>query len=339
MNRFDQFHESREDLLTLLGGIVEAVAKPDMFTKSIGEQREIMVNLIESHRFLDLCYLLDARGQQIGDNVAASRRQEKLGGDQADRSYRPYYRLASVADEPTLTEPYQSSANGHLCITVAAPVRDSEGTLLGIIVADCELDRALALLEEDEVRRSFEPYFKIFYAALSAGLLLVSLSLGLHAFLALGPVWSTSVAYGDFSAPFQATILFTVALAVFDLSKTIFEEEVLLRKDVRRHSTTRRTLTRFFAAILIAVSIEGLMLVFKFALGVPGDLMIAATLLLTAAAMMISLGVYVYLGARAELLLIKVQNTKKRVYKGKLNGSSSDRVGRVYNAAEQLCPE
>lgn len=312
MNRFDQFHESREDLLTLLGGIVEAIAKPDLFNKTTSEQREIMASLIESHRFLDLCYLLDANGQQIGDNVAASRRREKLGGDQADRSHRPYYRLASVAIEPTITNPYQSSANGHLCITVAAPVRNIEGDLLGIVVADCELDRALALLEEDEVRRKFEPYFKIFYGALSVGLLMVSLSLGLHAFIALGPVWSTSIAHGEFSAPFQATILFTVALAVFDLSKTIFEEEVLLRKDVRRHSTTRRTLTRFFAAILIAVSIEGLMLVFKYALGVPGNLMTATTLLVTAAIMMVALGLYVYLGARAEMLLIKVRDSKKR---------------------------
>ena len=26
-----------------------------------------MADLIESHKFLDLCYLLDAKGQQIGD--------------------------------------------------------------------------------------------------------------------------------------------------------------------------------------------------------------------------------------------------------------------------------
>lgn len=312
MNRFDQFHESQDDLLILLGGIVDAVAKPSIFAESTSEQRNILVNLIDSHRFLDLCYLLDAQGQQIGNNVAASRRREKLGGDQADRSHRPYYRLASIATEPILTNPYQSSANGHLCITVAAPIRDNDGVLLGMIVADCELDRALALLEEDEARKTFEPYFKIFYAALSTGLLMVSLSLGLHAFLALAPVWSTSIAHGEFSAPFQATILFTVALAVFDLSKTIFEEEVLLRKDIRRHSATRRTLTRFFAAILIAVSIEGLMLVFKYALGVPGNLLTATMLLVTAAIMMVALGLYVYLGARAELLLIKVRDSKRR---------------------------
>ncbi len=311
MNRFEQFHESRKDLLALLGGIVDAVAVPTLLQQNHKERHRILTTLIEGHSFLDLCYLLDAEGLQIGDNAAASRRREKIGGDRVDRSHRPYYRLAFTADEPILTEPYLSLANGHVCITVAAPIKDKAGTLLGMVVADSELDRALALLEEDDVRRGFEPYFKAFYAALSAGLLMVSLSLGLHALVSLDPVWSTAITYGDFSAPFQATILFTVALAVFDLSKTIFEEEVLLRKDIRRHSATRRTLTRFFAAILIAVSIEGLMLVFKFALGEPGNLMIAAILLLTAAAMMVALGIYVYLGAQAEVLLIKASVTRK----------------------------
>ena len=68
MNRFDQFHESQDDLLTLLGGIVDAVAKPSILTENTSEQRNIMVNLIDSHRFLDLCYLLDAQGQGTSNN-------------------------------------------------------------------------------------------------------------------------------------------------------------------------------------------------------------------------------------------------------------------------------
>ena len=62
---------------------------------------------------------------------------------------------------------------------------------------------------------------------------------------------------------FSAIIFLTLALAVFDLGKTILEEEVLLHKDIFRHSAIRRTITRFIAAILIAVSIEGLLLLFK----------------------------------------------------------------------------
>jgi hypothetical protein len=305
MNRFDHFRELRVDLSALLGGVVDAVASPHLLRQDRKEQRRVLACLIERHPFLDLCYLLDADGHQIGDNVAASRRREAHGGDGANRSHRPYYRLAREATSPVLTEPYLSSTNGHICITATAPVRDETGKLLGMVVADSELDRTLAFLEEDGSRRSFEPYFKFIYLLFSAGLLMVSMALGLHALIALGPVWSTVTTSDDFSAPFQATILFTLALAVFDLAKTIFEEEVLLRKDIRRHSTTRRTLTRFVAAILIAVSIEGLMLVFKFALDAPQHLWLAIGLLVAAAALMVALGLYVYLGAQAEVLLLR----------------------------------
>lgn len=305
MNRFEHFRELRQDLSALLGGVVDALASPALLQHCAEEQRQKLQCLINRHPFLDLCYLLDAQGRQLGDNVGASRRRgmARSGGDGVDRSHRPYYRLAVNAWSPVLTEPYLSSANGHICVTATAPIRDENGVLLGMLVADSELDRALALLEEDDIRRGFEPYFKAIYTLFSMGLLAVSVALGVHAIVALAQVWSTVAAPDSFAAPFQATILFTLALAVFDLAKTIFEEEVLLRKDIRRHSTTRRTLTRFIAAILIAVSIEGLMLVFKFALDAPQNLWLAVLLLLAAALLLVSLGAYVYLGGQAEVLL------------------------------------
>jgi hypothetical protein len=57
-----------------------------------------------------------------------------------------------------------------------------------------------------------------------------------------------------------------LALTIFDLGKITLEEEVLLYKDILRHSSTRRTITRFIAVIIIAVSIEALLMIFKFAL-------------------------------------------------------------------------
>jgi hypothetical protein len=54
------------------------------------------------------------------------------------------------------------------------------------------------------------------------------------------------------------------------------------------------------AAIMIAVSIEALLLMFKSAIGV-GDYLASATwMMLSAVALMVGLGLYVYLGARAE---------------------------------------
>ncbi len=114
--------------------------------------------------------------------------------------------------------------------------------------------------------------------------------------------------------PFEAVIYLTLALAIFDLGKTTLEEEVLLYKDILRHSSTRRTITRFIAVIIIAVSIEALLMIFKFALNDSGEHIIEAVWIIIAAALLlISLGVYVYLGSKAEGLLVKNNgDTRKR---------------------------
>jgi hypothetical protein len=96
-----------------------------------------------------------------------------------------------------------------------------------------------------------------------------------------------------------------LALAIFDLGKTTLEEEVLLYKDILRHSSTRRTITRFIAAIIIAVSIEALLMIFKFALKGGGEHIIEAVwIIIAAAVLLLSLGVYVYLGSKAEGMLL-----------------------------------
>ncbi|MDD2658981.1 MAG: hypothetical protein PHY54_04760 [Methylococcales bacterium] len=98
------------------------------------------------------------------------------------------------------------------------------------------------------------------------------------------------------------------------MGKTTLEEEVLLYKDILRHSSTRRTITRFIAVIIIAVSIEVLLMIFKFALNDSGEHIIEAVWIIIAAALLlIALGVYVYLGSKAEGLLVKNNgDTRKR---------------------------
>lgn len=133
MNRFEHFRELRKDLSALLGGVVDALASPALLQQPAEEQRKKLHCLIDRHPFLDLCYLLDAHGRQLGDNVGASRRRgmARDGGDGVDRSHRPYYRLALNALSPVLTEPYLSSANGHICVTAAVPIRDEKGPAVG----------------------------------------------------------------------------------------------------------------------------------------------------------------------------------------------------------------
>ena len=107
-------------------------------------------------------------------------------------------------------------------------------------------------------------------------------------------------AHSDPLKPFTIIIFVTLALAIFDLGKTILEEEILMHKDIFRHSSTRRTITRFISTILIAVSIEALLTMFKAALGQTEYVMPAVLMMFAVVGLLIALAIYVYLGAKAE---------------------------------------
>jgi len=79
---------------------------------------------------------------------------------------------------------------------------------------------------------------------------------------------------------------------------------VLLYKDILRHSSTRRTITRFIAAIIIAVSIEALLMIFKSALHGGDHILDAVGVMISAAILLLALGVYVYFGSKAEVMLM-----------------------------------
>jgi len=93
---------------------------------------------------------------------------------------------------------------------------------------------------------------------------------------------------------FEATILITLALAIFDLSKTIVEEEVLgWTKHGDMSSGPHKTMVKFLGSIIIALSIEALMLVFKFAITDPNELIYAMYIIAGVALLLLSLAIYI----------------------------------------------
>jgi len=180
---------------------------------------------------------------------------------------------------------------------------DGEGTS-GYVVADIDLRKIIQFLMGDTARARFNPAFKIVYSMIVLGLFSIVGILLWSAYsevlLLFTGAHSTENMY---LKPFHVIIFLTLALAIFDLGKTIFEEEVLMHKDIFRHSSTRRTITRFIAAILIAVSIESLLLMFKSTLTDSENIRYAVWMMFSAIGLLVGLGIYVYLGARAEAYL------------------------------------
>ncbi len=304
----ERYHQNREAIHDLLASILTGITEQRLFDDEKLQQSAIEC-LNERYSFVELLFTLDTEGLQHSENHYASgkKRSKTLHGK--DRSQRPYFQLVKESQSVVVTEPYLSIANTSLCISAAAPVHDHDDKLLGYVVLDIDLAGIIAFLMGDTVRRRFAPLFKLVYSLIALGLFSVVILLLYASLNEIVHMRPDQVGGHDFYLrPFGIIIYLTLGLAIFDLAKTTFEEEVLMHKDIFRHSSTRRTITRFMAAILIAVSIESLLLMFKSALGNGEHLTDAVWMMMSAVGLLIGLGLYVYLGAKAEAVLNDTNN-------------------------------
>ncbi len=123
--------------------------------------------------------------------------------------------------------------------------------------------------------------------------------------------WSTAeviYAIKDFSTnkDFILTMLQSIgtviiSMAILDIAKYMIEEEVLRNKELREPAEARRTLTKIMTIISIAVSVEGLVYIFKAGTKDISDLIYPAILIITAVLIIIGLGIYQKLSTSAEL--------------------------------------
>ena len=307
LNTIERYHEYRVAIRELLGSILAGISHNRLFTEPAA-LKEAMCDVARHYPFVSLLFTLDTKGIQTSDNIYCPRRHQTLRaeGSGKDRSQRPYFVPSNASDSVMVTEPYLSTAGGVLCISASMRSKDADGNLLGYIVLDIDLGKTIECLMGDVLRRRFQPAFRAIYTLIVTGLFAVVGALLWAAFTEVAQVFEPGQTRDAIHLrPFGAIIYLTLGLAVFDLGKTILEEEVLMHKDIFRHSSTRRTITRFVAAILIAVSIESLLLMFKAALGHGENVLAAVWMMFTAIGLLVGLGIYVYLGAQAEVALLK----------------------------------
>ncbi len=301
----ERYHEYRKAIRELLASIVTGISD-----KRLCDGENSLANAIKTiadhYPFIDLVYLLDDKGQQISPIVSKDGKPIDKGHQAGtDRSQRPYFKLVKQQQlSVTVSEPYFSNISRNLCMSVVSQCSETENVYL---VVDINLRKIIEFLMGDILRGHFNPLFKIVYSLIAIGLFSIVGVLLFSAYAEIVKLFAGMQSGDDlYLKPFSVIIFLTLALAVFDLGKTTVEEEVLMHKDIFRHSSTRRTITRFIAAILIAVSIESLLLMFKSALGDGKSLQDAVWMMFSAIGLLVGLGLYVYLGARAESSLKKM---------------------------------
>ena len=238
----------------------------------------------------EVVYALDSNGIQITDNISDHKQLKGIGKGE-DRSDRAYYYRTIKNHSCTLTDPYPSQITNRMVVTSSFPIYDEEDNLLCVICVDITLNNILKMVHPSSVDSISGMISKVTYTAFSLALSAVALLLfvmAISSFLHFGLDFSII----DVNEIFKATILLTLSLAIFDLVKAIFEEEVLGKEKKNGSGGGHQTMIRFLGSIIIALSIEALMLVFKFALTDPIKLQYAVYLITGVAILLISLSLY-----------------------------------------------
>lgn len=148
-------------------------------------------------------------------------------------------------------------------------------------------------------------FFGFGYSAIA--LLFVACAVVLSVFAA-SELWAALVPAGDielrgrFNAVLEVVGLLAVAVAALELGQTVFEEEVWREAHVSAPTRVRRFLSRFLIVVVVALSVETLVTVFRLAHDAPEQLPQAAAVGVATAALLAAWGWFVNLNTAAERL-------------------------------------
>jgi len=243
--------------------------------------------LFQTFPSMELIYTTDQNFDQISSNIFRHRTDASQKGN--NRSYM-YTKMMKKDEEFSISSPYISSATGHTCITVMKKENDQ------YIFIDFRLSALLGRLGLVELNPSFNEFTQFFYKAVGFSLMAFAFFSILYALFGYA---SSIFIKGQFTldALFEPIVALTLGLAIFDLAKTILEREVFF-KNYSKESEDAHVLTKFSIAIIIALSIEALMVVFKIALHDYSQMVHAFYLISGIALIIISLGLYSYMTSK-----------------------------------------
>ncbi len=269
--------------LLLSRSIPNYLPNPDLETI-----RQGLKNIQKEAIKIEALYILDSHGRQIGNNL--SNNPNFRIGDHKDNSHRAYFYRAVKEKKCVITNPYPSKLTNELVVTASYPVYDDKKRLHYVVCIDLPLHEILKFAHPTGLDFAFANVSKITYGIFSFALAFVSFLLFFHGVKAIA-TFGLDIDKLEIKQMFEATILITLSLAIFDLVKTIFEEEVLKRHDPK-NKDIHLTMIKFLGSIIIALAIEALMLVFKFAIIGPDKIVYSVYLLGGIALLLFGLSFY-----------------------------------------------
>ena len=114
------------------------------------------------------------------------------------------------------------------------------------------------------------------------------------------------------NAVLESIAVLTVAVAALELGQTILEEEVNREAQMSAPTRVRRFLSRFMVVLVVALSIETVVLVFRLSQDAPEMLPYAASVGVAAALLLVAWGLFIRFNRSAEELEPEAMQDAKR---------------------------
>lgn len=238
---------------------------------------------------LELVYIINKDTKiQTSNNFYRYKIDEN--GKDKDRSHlisKLHFKESNMA----FSKPYISSATRSTCVTVTIKEGDE------IFFLDFQIDVLLQKLNLIELNKPFHSLTKGFYILAGFSMMLLALAtiiFSLYDFV----IYIFSKHDIVLEMIFKPIIALTLSIAIFDLAKTILEQEVFFKSYSKNSRVETKLLTKFLTTIIIALSIEALIVVFKIAINDYDQMINAFYLIAGIALILISLTVFIYFSSK-----------------------------------------
>ena len=257
---------------------------PAISVDMIYDGLERIVNEVDG---VNVAYILDAEGKQISKMITKKDKYKDFAIE-FNQSNRTYFYKAVKERKCILTDPYPSLVGGEMVVSAATPIYNDRGDLLYVVVLDIPLEWVLKFVHKEKGENFAINFSKVVYAFFAAALFSIVVLLF---FNGIKMFFTYTIANIDIKKMFESTILITLSLALFFFFKTLITEELIGEKEEHPFAI-HKTMIKFLGSIIIAMAIEGLMLVFKSAMIAPQNLMYASILIGAVTFLLIGLAYY-----------------------------------------------
>ncbi len=247
--------------------------------------------LFKYFRSLELVYILDKDTlKQTGPNIYKNRIDTTAEGKNRGHLLE---KMEFDSNEIAISRPYVSTATGHNCITL---VKKEDDRLLFL---DFDLTKLLERLGLIELNMRFNKATKMFYSL--AGFTMAAFAVFIIGYAAVDFVINFLIKLEfNLDTIFKPIVALTLGLAIFDLAKTVLEQEVFFKSYLKKSTVEIKVLTKFLISIIIALSIESLMVVFKIAIDDFTNMINALYLIAGVSLIIISLALFIFLAHKRE---------------------------------------